>query len=471
MSGLIGGLISAAHSLTAQQAGVQVAGRNLANVNNPEYSRQRAILGERVTLDSQLGPIGNGVEALGITQIRDQFLDQAVTRESSQSAALEAQENALTQAQSNLGEQIDRSSDSASLNDSTANPQGISAGLNNFFNAFENFSASPTDQGAKQLLLEKSTLLANQLNLADTRLAKLQTDLTTAATSDSASANSLLHQIADLNNSIAQVEFNAPDAAVELRDQRQARLEQLSNFMDFTSRSIPGSHGQIQIASQDASGAEVLLVDKSLVLGGLTFDGTQLSGGSPSSTLGLQGGSIKGHILARDGAIQSLRDALKNTANQLTAGVNTAYAPTGANFFQSPPSTGLIALDPSLNFSSLKATATTNAGANEVASAIANLAQTTFSIASGGAINGTISGVFNQAVGSLGHSLASVTDQLADQQVVEKMINGQRDAVSSVSSDEEMADLMKFQRSYQASARVLRVMDELLDGLVNGLIR
>jgi len=51
------------------------------------------------------------------------------------------------------------------------------------------------------------------------------------------------------------------------------------------------------------------------------------------------------------------------------------------------------------------------------------------------------------------------------------MLTSQRDSVSGVSMDEEMADLMRFQRSYQASARVVRVMDELLDGLVNGLIR
>ena len=46
-----------------------------------------------------------------------------------------------------------------------------------------------------------------------------------------------------------------------------------------------------------------------------------------------------------------------------------------------------------------------------------------------------------------------------------------RDSVSSVSMDEEMGDLMKFQRAYQANARVVRVIDEMLDGLINNMLR
>ena len=74
-------------------------------------------------------------------------------------------------------------------------------------------------------------------------------------------------------------------------------------------------------------------------------------------------------------------------------------------------------------------------------------------------------------VSGLGQSLAGLDAKIGDQEIVQKMLTNQRDAVSGVSMDEEMADLMRFQRSYQASARVVRVMDELLDGLVNELIR
>ena len=471
MSGLIGGLIAAAKSLTAQQAGVQVAGRNIANVNNPAYARQRVMLGDRVVVDGRLGPIGSGVEVLGIKQIRDQFLDATVTRETSQTASLQAQQSALERAQANLGEQVDRAADSAFIGDATHSTNGVSSALNDFFNAFDNLAASPTDAGAKQVLLQKADILANKFNVTDARLSALQGDLTTEVNAGVTSVNSLLKQIADLNNGIAQFELGAPGAAVDLRDQRQARLEELAGYMDFTARDIPGSNGQIQIVAKDAGGADVLLVNKTAVLGGVSFNGTQVSGGAPSTVLALQGGSLKGLLFSRDGAVQQLRDNLKLAADQVAAAVNAAYSPTGANFFQTPPTAGLLALDPTLNFGTLKTSATADAGANEIALAVADVARAQFSTGSGDAIDGTIGGFFTKTVSGLGQALSGVDGKLGDQQLVGKMLTNQRDSVSAVSMDEEMADLMKFQRSYQASARVVRVMDELLDGLVNGLIR
>ncbi len=471
MAGLIGGLISAAKSLTAQQAGVQVAGRNLANVNNPEYARQRVILGDRVVVAGRLGPVGTGVEVLGIKQIRDQFLDIAVTRETSQSASLKAQQGAMERAQANLGEQIDRSADSAFIGDATQSTNGISAALNGFFNAFDNLAANPTDAGAKQVLLQKADILASKFNGTDDRLKALQGDLTAEVGTGVSTVNSLLKQVADLNSAIGQFELGAPGAAVDLRDQRQARLEELGGYMDFSTRSIPGSNGQIQIVAKDTAGTDVVLLDRTTVIGGVTFDGTQISSGVPPTVLGLQGGSLKGQLVARDGAVQQLRDDLKRTADQVAAAVNAAYSPTGANFFQTPPATGLLALDPTLNFSTLKTSATGDAGANEIALAVADVARASFSTGSGDLINGTIGGFFTKTVSGLGQTLSGLDAKLGDQQIVQRMLTNQRDSVSAVSMDEEMADLMKFQRSYQASARVVRVMDELLDGLVNGLIR
>jgi len=471
MAGLIGGLINAAKSLSAQEVGVQVAGRNLANVNNPEYSRQRVILGDRVMADGKLGPVGSGVEALGIKQIRDQFLDATVTRETSVTASLQAQQNALDRAQANLGEQIDRSKDSAFIGDIAQSSNGIGAALSGFFNGFDHLAASPADSGAKQVLLNKAENLVDKFNSADARLKGVQTDLTAQVDGGVGSVNSLLKQIADLNGAIAQFEVGSPGSALELRDQRQARLEQLSSYMDFEARVIPGGAGQIQVVARDTGGIDVMLVSKTAVLGGLSFDGVQISGGAPAVVLGLQGGSLKGHLLARDGTIQQLRDDLETTANQIAAAVNAAYAPTGANFFRVPPTTGLLALDPSLSFSTVRATATANAGANEVALAVSDVARVKFTTVGGDIIDGTIGAFYNKTVSGLGQSLSGLEAKLGDQEIVQKMLTNQRDSVSGVSMDEEMADLMKFQRSYQASARVVRVMDELLDGLVNGLLR
>ena len=467
MSGLIGNLLSAAKSLTAQQAGVETAGRNLANVNNPAYSRQRVSLGDHVIVDTALGPMGSGVEVLGIKQIRDQFLDVAVTREGSQTGLLQAQQSGLERAQSALGEHVDRSGDSASISTASSSTTGIGAGLNDFFNAFDELAANPMDAGAKQVLLQKADILANKFNVTDERLKSLQGDLTEEVRVGTDKVNSLLSQIADINGEIHKFEIQKPESALDLRDQRQARLEELSKYIDFSTRQIPGGHGQIQVVAKDTAGADVMLVDKTSVTGGISFDGIQISGGAPAAPLGLQGGVLKGQLLVRDGAIQQLRDDIKRTADQLTTGVNAAYSATGANFFQTPPASGLLALDPALNFSTLKATATGDAGANEVALAVADVGRKTYSTGAGAAIDGTIGSFFTKTVSGLGESLNGIDTKLGDQELVEKMTITNRDSVSAVSMDEEMADLMKFQRSYQASARVVRVIDEMLDVLVN----
>jgi flagellar hook-associated protein 1 FlgK len=75
----------------------------------------------------------------------------------------------------------------------------------------------------------------------------------------------------------------------------------------------------------------------------------------------------------------------------------------------------------------------------------------------------TLGNAYNRIVGRLGEDLSSVNQQLADQKVVAELLKGQRDSVSGVSIDEEMADLTRFQRGYQASAKLINTIDELMD--------
>ena len=466
MSGLINGLVSSAKSLGAHQTGVQVASRNLANVTNPNYARQQVVLGDRAVVESSMGPVSTGLEALSVKQFRDNLLDGGVNREKSITSLFQSQQSALNRAQASLGEQVDRSGDSSFPGSATQSANGLSTALNDFFNSFENLSARPTDPAARQLLLQKADTLANKFNLADTRLSTLQSDLDSQISAGVTSVNSLLQQIADLNASIVTSEVGTPGSAVDLRDQRQARLEDLATYMDFSSVEPPNSNGQIQIYAKAPGGASVLLLDKTSVKGALAFDGTQFSAGAPASTLSISGGSLAGQLISRDGPVQQLRDDIKTAADQVTAAVNAAY---GGTFFQSPPPTGLMALDPTVTVASLKTGTSADPGANDIALAIASLSQKKFSTGAGDLLNGTVGSFYTQTVTALGQSISGIDSKLIDQENIEKIVTTQRDALSSVSMDEEMADLIKFQRAYQASARVLRVMDEMLDGLVNGL--
>ena len=99
--------------------------------------------------------------------------------------------------------------------------------------------------------------------------------------------------------------------------------------------------------------------------------------------------------------------------------------------------------------------------------AVAALASNVFATGSGDQFDGTFAKFYTGAASDLGQALDSANNRLDDQTGIEKLVRGQRDSVSGVSLDEEMADLVRYQRAFQASSRVFTVVDDLLDLVVN----
>jgi len=468
MAGIYATLNQTVMALSAHSRAIEITGKNLANVNNPDYARQRVLYGDRGTVTTPQGVESLGLEALAVQQIRDALLDQQVTREVSLLAMFTGEQSGYQRAQAGLGQTIDRASSVGGTGASGTN--GLAGAIDDFFNAFQSFAARPTDDGERQMLLQKAGILTDHFHLADTRLGQVQTDMDAEIGIDVSEANSLLSSIADLNGQIGRFEHNAPATAVDLRDQRQAQIEKLAKLLPVEVRSVV--NGQVQLVTKDGGGNDVVLVDLASVQGTVAFNGTQITAGSPATVLGLAGGSIQGALNARDGAVQSVRDELDLLARQMVTAVNAAYNPTNAtgDFFVSGGITAAsIGLVGTLTASTLKASDGGPAGDNTIARAVAGLAGRAFSTGGGDLIDGTFSGFFSHSVSSLGQALSDANSRVANQSSIEQLVRSQRDAVSGVSLDEEMADLMKYQRSFQASSRVFNVLDELLDGIVNRL--
>jgi flagellar hook-associated protein 1 FlgK len=467
MSGLFATLGNSVKALTAHSRAIETTGKNLANVNNPAYARQRVIYGDRGTIQGDNGPESMGIEALGVEQLRDTLLDRQLMREIALKASFEAEQSGYQRAQAGLGEGIDRTSSASASGSSN---KGLSAALDDFFNAFQSFAARPTDFGERQALLQKANILTDRFQLADQRLAHVQSDLDAGITTDVSDVNRLLQTIADLNGQIGRFEINAPGSAVDLRDQRQARLEELAAKLPI--EVVGSTGGQVQVVAKDASGADVVLVNLATVQGTVAFNGTQITAGASATPLALGGGSIKGALTARDGAVQALRNDLDLLARQLVTSVNTAYNPSGStgDFFTAGNlGAGTISVDGSVTTTSLKASDGGAAGDNAVALAVAQLANQPFTTAGGDNIDGTYSEFFSKTVSKLGQALTGANSRVDDQTNIERLVRSQRDGISGVSLDEEMADLLKYQRAFQASSRVFSVMDDLLDTVVNRL--
>jgi flagellar hook-associated protein 1 FlgK len=454
-------------SLRAQSRAIETVGRNMANVNNPTYSRQRVIFGD-------IAPTGGasvGVDVMEVQQIRDVLLDRQVIREKSSEAALSAQTAAYERGEAAMGETIASATNPTST--STSGGNSLANAMSGFFGAARQLAADPTNATQKQMFVQTAKTMTDRFQYSHDRLVEVQSDLTNQTSNDVDKANLLLSAISDLNKLISTQESDTGTKALTLRDQRQARIEDLSLVMNFKSSSVADAPNQIQITATSASGAEVSLLSGSTTRETLSFDGNAVRIGSSDTALDLTGGSISGNLKARDGELQTLSDNLDRMASQMVTTVNSVYNPTGTgqNFFD-PLGTdaGSIQLASGLTGVTVRASAPGGAaGDGSAAQAISELDTKSFSSASGDAIDGTMGESYASAISLFSYGLSQTRMQHENQSAVLSAITGSRDSVSGVSLDEEAAELMKFQRAYQASARVVSVIDQMLDTVVNSM--
>ena len=470
MSGLIGSLQNSSGALRVHSKGLEVAGKNLANINNRGYSKERVEIGDRGSIDTGIATESMGVEAMGLRQNRDALLDKSVMREITSTSSLEAAKKVLESAETALGQFLDRTKDSTSIQNATgASGGGISDALTDFFNAWESFSVKPNDVGEKQLLLAKAQILADKINSTDKRLAQVQTDADAQLTTDVGVVNGLLAEIAKTNEYIAKAELVRPFSAVDLRDQRQAKLEELSQYINVQFEPIvPDGLGQIKVSSNGLD-----LINGKAVLGAyqydvtsrvLKFDATARTD-TTYNTATLPEGKLGAQINAANSNVQVARDGISDLADNLKTSINTVYQQVDPQFFLESAAAGsLITLNSAITADTLKGSVRT--GANDIALQIASLG--TDAITALGT-NVTFVGHFNKTVTTLAQKLNTTNIRLEDQKLSEEMAVSNRDQYSGVSQDEEMTDLMKFQRSFQASARHVNVIDTLLEQVVNRL--
>ena len=450
---------------------METVGRNMANVNNQAYSRQRVIFGEVAAS----GSASTGVDVIEIQQVRDALLDRQVVREKSSAAALAAETAAYERGEAAMGETISNVSDPSLA--ATTGGNSLANAMAGFFGAARQLSANPTNSTQKQMFVQTATTLTERFQFSNDRLAEVQSDLSAQVSNDVDKANLLLTTISDLNLMIASQESETGTKALTLRDQRQARLEDLAQVMNFKTTSLPDAPNQIQITATSATGVDTVILSAGTTLETLTFDddGAAVRVASSATALALTGGSIKGHLLARDGALQTLRDSLDLLASQMVTSVNAVYNPGGAgqNFFD-PAGTDAGSIQLASGLSGLNVRASVPGGAagdGSVAQSISELDIQSFSSATGDAIDGTMGESYSAAISLFSYSLSQSRMQHENQTSVLNAVRGQRESVSGVSLDEEAAELMKFQRAYQASARVISVIDEMLDLVVNSMGR
>ena len=462
MAGLFDTLHLGSRSLTTYRQAIDTTGHNLANVHTPGFTRQRVEIESVANPTDPLGEAGAGSEAVRIIRLHNTFLDRQALMEGSVEGELQQREDLLRQGLASLNETVSQSSGGTGA-------ASLSEGLGDFFNALQSASTNPASIAERQVLLQKAQALATRFNQVDGRLENLEGMINESVHTGVAQVNSLLTDVARLNEQILVQEGTTGASANSLRDARQGKLEELAKLVRIEAPEQPSGAvnvligGQLMVEAQTVSATlEAYDPGDGRLLIGVAGEGTSLALGS---------GLLQGAIQVRDGELATLRGNVNELAGLLISEVNAAHAQgfsltgsTGANFF-----TGSDASDIQVNIDLLGNPALVQgsgvagaAGDNQVFLAMAQL---------NGKAHGTLGGVtflqkHLQTVAWMGQEVSNNSAALQDQKVVQDFLSRQRNAISGVSIDEEMSNLVMFQKAFQASAKLISMTDEMLATII-----
>jgi flagellar hook-associated protein 1 FlgK len=451
-------------ALAADQAALNATANNVSNQNTAGYTRQVVSFnsGDTVTLSNSNTPGGSqsstGPQAT-TTSVRDRVLEQRVQQQMQLQSSTSAQSNVVSQIQN-----VFNVSGSTGTEGSTQ----IGTALNSFFSSLTALSANPSDGATQQGVLSAAQNLASQFNSASTQLTQIGSSLNGDISTSVTAVNALTKTIAGLNQQIAAVSPNADAGALE--DQRQLAIEQLSQYIGLDQ--IRTENNGISLTTQ--GGTALVSGASASALAATTTTGTTkiLDSSGNDVTAGVQGGSIGGQLTAQNVNLPAVTSALDALAYRVATAVNTqneaGFTTTGVagSAIFSVPATaagtaGMISVIPT----SPNAIASAGTGEGESgttnATALANLSQTT------DAAGETVAGDLSVMLSQVGSSASSLTEQNTTQQATLTQLTTQRDSESAVSLDTEAANLSQYQKSYQAAAQLLTVLDQLMATAIN----
>ena len=430
MSGIpsLQGLQTALSGLLAEQQAMDITGHNIANANTEGYTRQTAVLDPNRPLEvaalsnvtGQGGQLGTGVGVEAYERIRNAYLDAQYRTQNSSLSGASTQAEELGQAQAAFNE---------------PSTSGLASSLSAFWSAWTNLANSPTSEAAKEGVVAAGRQLASSLNQVSTQLATVtaqageQFEARAGAGGEVASD---AKQIAQLNGQIKLAEESGQQPN-DMLDRRDLLLDKLSALAQV--KVTTGADGVDTVSFGDAAKP---LVEGTTVNWPQAI--TSAAGGQLGALLGLTGPK---------GGLTELRTRLDGVAATLAESVNALH--TSTPFFSgTTAATIAVAVTPA----QVQTSSTAAAGANDVALAIASLR--------GGAADQSYSSVIER----MGSEVQGARNEQANLQTTVTAISNQRQSVSGVSLDEEMTNLMSYQRAYQASARTLTAMDDMLETLI-----
>jgi flagellar hook-associated protein 1 FlgK len=442
----------AGSALTADQAALTTTAENISNQNTDGYNRRTVTFQEGVTVSVGGATIGSGVTA-SATVVRNRVLLRSVQQATEASSASTTRLTALNNLQSLFT--IGTSGDDGS---------GIGSAISGFFSAASSLSASPNDSTVRQAMYGAAETLASSLNRTSAQIAAQTSSLDQQVQSGVESVNGLTAQVASLNKQIGQAA--AGDNLDTLLDQRDQLVTQISQLVDVSTVLSPNNTMNLTLAN----GIPLVTGSKAMALTTATASGvTRIyaasSAGGADVTGVIRGGSVGGALQARDEDLPAVTSQLDSIAQAIASAVNTQNA-AGVTSSGSPggdifSGTTAATLTVSATDANAIAVSSTSAGDGNNALAIADLQNAPF-------VGGdTPSDSFANLLSGLGQTASAASTANSSASAVLTQNSTQWDNVAGVSLDQEASNLTQYQRSYQAAAKVLAIVNELMADAIN----
>lgn len=449
------GLGATLSSLFAHRAAMDATGQNVANANTDGYSRQRVVMqsvgGNTVpAMFSTWTGVGAGVTVSSVQRYRDAFLDSQARIQHAQGSYLDGLNSVYGQIQQLLNEPTDT---------------GIQSQLSAFWSSWQDVTNSPGDLAARSALVQTGVTLATGLNAAHQGLASMWSNVRDQLTSAVNEVNNLAGQVADLNQSVVRAN-QAGLPSNELADQRDRMVMRLSELTGAAAQ--PQTDGSLTVTiggSALVSGA----TSRQLVVGGGqsleqsssvpvslrwsdTGAGVAVSSGMVAARMETLNATVPGYSASFD----QVAAVLAQTVNDQHQAGYDLNGNQGEPFFtgDSAASIAVAFRDPALVAASAQPGGNLDGGN---ADAIAGLA----------GISGGADLTYRNLVAGIGAAAQSTQQRASIQTTLVTNADAAVTGASGVNLDEEMTNLILYQRGYEAAARVMATVDSVLDTLIN----
>ncbi|GGH32985.1 flagellar hook-associated protein FlgK [Paenibacillus segetis] len=513
MTSTFHGIETSKRALFVNTTSMQTLGHNIANANTQGYTRQRVNVTEArpiwamgMTKSQQPGQLGTGVEYGSITRIRDGFLDTQFRRENQFLGSWEVLNASMVSIQNILNE---------------PSGSGLSTVMDDFWNSWETLNRDPSLLSARVAVAGAASNMTDTLQHISESLNNLTSDLTSNIDKKVMEANNILDNIAKLNVIIRDNE-SFGDNANDYRDQRDLLIDQLSTIVN-----IQFSEDEVGMVNINAAGVDVLngeAVTYLTAANAATATAGQLEGYTKSlqetDTIRNQLNAMVSTLVTGD-----IKVTLSNgyvTPQQMTA-LNEVKLedgtvipagqaiPAGSRIATSmdvmvkgfnglhelgytltePPTSGMpffvstgggftiddIRVNPDILSNTNNIAASSKVGTDgkvirgnsDVANALASMRDALFTFPANltSLSKGSIDDYFRALVGDLGIRASNVERNYENELAMVDNLEMQRQSVSGVSMDEELADMIRYQQAYNAAARNMTTVDEMLDRVIN----